>query len=159
MGDPPTPTTLRMRDPDPIPFTLRTDFSQPLTFMQLQQAINQFNFQLPQTTLSFAQPVSRLQANGMIKLIELNLPYQGDAIADVVARSSIAWVHDKGLQLKPEIETNIHLLEFTWGQLSVYGTGRLMFQSAGPSLTGSFEGGLQIRWQGRVKQGQVKRRQ
>jgi hypothetical protein len=159
---PSAPTTLRMRDPGPvtIPFTVDMAINEQISLMQLRQAIGAFNFQLPSTKLTLGQPASRLQANGMINLLEQYLPTQGDSIADVVIRTAVPkWLGDNGLQLKPEIEGNITLLTFDGLQLSIYGQAKFTFVSGKPELSGEFVTGVQIRLQGKASKKQVRRKQ
>jgi hypothetical protein len=147
-----------MRPNTTIPFTLETYFSQQVSIVELKQAIDAFNFQLPQTRLTLGQAASRLQTNGMIKLLEMNIPRYGDPIINLVSQTAIAWAHEKGLQLKPEIEANLNLLKFDWGTLSIYGQGKFDLTTGGPTLNGEFVGGIQIKWQGKVSRGQARQR-
>ncbi|MGH9119653.1 MAG: hypothetical protein ACRD0A_17785 [Acidimicrobiales bacterium] len=151
-----------MRNPGPvtIPFTVDWEFNEQLSLMQLKQAIGSFNFQLPATKLTLGQTASRLQANGMITLLEMTLPTQDDAIADVIITTAVPkWVADNGLKLKPEIEANYHLLTFGGGTLSIYGEATLEFSTGNPlDGKGSLTGGLQIRWKARAEPKQAKKK-
>jgi len=151
-----------MRNPGPvtIPFTVDMEFNEQISLMQLKQAIGAFNFQLPSTKLTLSQPVSRLQANGMITLLEQTLPTQGDAIADVIISTAVPkWLGDQGLQLKPEIEANLDLLTFAGGQLSIYGEATLTFTTGNPlEAKGELTTGLQIRFKSKAAKKQAKKK-
>jgi hypothetical protein len=161
-SDHPAPTTLRMRDTGPVsvPFTIDVDFDGEVSVAELKQAIGAFNFQLPNSKLTLHQPVSRLQANGMITMLEMQLPTQADAVADVILRTAVPkWKSDNGLTLKPEIEANLNLLTFAGGQLSIYGTGNVEYSTGSQSMKGELTGGLQIRWRAKASKGQAKKSQ
>ena len=157
-----TPTTLKMRKTGPvtIPFTVDWEFTQETSLMQLKQAIDAFNFQLPAAKLTLDKPASRLQANGMITLLEMALPTQGEAIVDVIISTAVPkWIADKGLKIKPELQANYNLLTFGNGTLSIYGEATLDINSGSAlDMKGSLTGGLQIRWRAKAKSGQVKKK-
>lgn len=158
---PPTPTTLRMRDPGSItaPVTVTLPFPGLVSLADVENQL--LNLQLrgkPEARVSFGTMVSRLQANSTITLLDLTISSQSQVIVDVILKGTSGWLDDQGRKLNPDIAGHLHLFNFKDLQLTLYGEAKLDFDPRGPNVKAEFVGGgLQIQWGGVLPKGTAKR--
>jgi len=162
-GDsPPTPTTLRMRDPGgpvTVPVTLQLPYSGLISLGNVQNSLMNFQLQAqPQARLTFGSVVSRLQSMTTITLLDQTLSNQSQVVIDLIFNGTAGWLGDQGLQLKPDIAAHVHLLNFNDLQITFYGEAKLDFRPMVPSIQSEWiGGGLQIQWGGSLPRGTARR--